>query len=269
MDGLLQFVAACITSMLIPAAKPLSFAKPSSPICAAQYHAHLLTPECHLVHLPDEVIDVLLPIPQITTLNEMFELPLPKPTRRITELKRPQKVARLLKVRPDRVDLMNQVLHAHDTVLAEMLLDDSVVGERNTLLLARLGVSALVDELTHGLEVRVAVGDEGLDNLEHLRCGLGQTDEDAVVDLEQTEELESLALLGVDLVDTLDADDEDEARLGGDVVGAFLFGDAREADLLALGIAVLFDVGLGALEDLLALLLTLLLSMSALCSTIL
>jgi hypothetical protein len=50
--------------------------------------------------------------------------------------------------------------------------------------------------------------------------------------------------------------------LSGDVVGAFLLGDAREADLLTLSIAVLLDVGLGTLEDGLALLLGLLLHQS-------
>ena len=73
--------------------------------------------------------------------------------------------------------------------------------------------------------------------------------------MEEAEELEGLALLGIDLVDTLDADDEDELGLGGDVVLAVLLGYASETDLLALCIAVLFDVCLGALEDLGALLL--------------
>ncbi len=47
----------------------------------------------------------------------------------------------------------------------------------------------------------------------------------------------------------LDADDEDEQRLGGDVEGAVLLAQAGEADLLTFGIAVFFDVALGALED--------------------
>ena len=59
-----------------------------------------------------------------------------------------------------------------------------------------------VDELTDGLLVGVTVGDVGLDDLQHLDGSLGQPNEDAVVDLEETEKLESLALLGVDLVDT-------------------------------------------------------------------
>ena len=211
-----------------------------------------------LVHLPNESIDVLFPVAQVTTLDEMLELARPEATSGVAELERPEEVARLLEVGSDGVNLVDHVLHADNTVFAEMLLDDGVVGERDAMLLGRLGVATLVDELTDGLDVGVAVGDEGLDNLEHLRGRLGQADEDAVVDLEKTEELESLALFWVDLVDTLDTDDEREARLSWDVVGTFLLGDTRETDLLTLGIAVLLDVRLGALEDLLALLLRLL-----------
>jgi hypothetical protein len=80
-------------------------------------------------------------------------------------------------------------------------------------------------------------------------CGLCQTDEDAVIDLEESEELEDLARLGCDLVDTLDAENEDELVLVGNVERAVLLAQTRESDLLTFGIAVLLDVGLGALED--------------------
>ena len=158
----------------------------------------------------------------------------------------------MFEVRSDGIDLVDQVLHANDTKLAKIVLDQLIVGQRDALLVD-LAVSALVDELADRLQVGVTVGDERLDDLEHLRGGLGQTDEDTVVDLEKTEELESLALLGVDLVDTLDAGNEDELGLGRDVVRALGLGDAGKTDLLTLVVAVLLDVGLGALEDLLTL----------------
>ena len=175
-------------------------------------------------------------------------------TKWVRQLEGPEEVGGLLEVGADSEDLVDEVLHADDAVLAEVLLDDGVVGQGDALLVD-LSVTALVDELTDSLEVGVTPGDERLDDLQHLNGGLGQTDEDTVVDLEKTEELEGLALLGVNLVDTLDADNEGKLGLGGDVERTLLLGDTLEADLLALSIAVLLDVGLGALEDDLALLL--------------
>lgn len=205
-----------------------------------------------LVHLADEGVDVLLTVAKVTTLDVVLELAGTEATSGVGELEGPEEVGGLLEVGADGVDLVDQVLHADNAVLGKVLLDDGVVGEGNALLVD-LGVSALVDELADGLQVGVTVGDERLDDLEHLRGGLGQTDEDTVVDLEKTEELESLALLGVDLVDTLDAGNEDELGLGGNIVAALGLGDASETNLLTLVVAVLLDVGLGALEDLLTL----------------
>ena len=93
-----------------------------------------------------------------------------------------------------------------DTVLAEELLNDGVVGDGDSLTVG-LGVSALVDELTDGLEVRLAVGDVRLNEGEHLLGGLGHADKDTVVDLEETEELQDFLGLGGDLGDTVYGDD--------------------------------------------------------------
>lgn len=206
-----------------------------------------------LVHLFDESVDVLLPVAQVTALHKVQELARPESTGGVGKLERPQEVAGLLEVGANREDLMDQILHADDAVATEVLLDDGVVSEWDALLLRALGVSALVDKLTNGLEVRVAVGNKGFHDLEHLGGGFGQANEDTIVDLQEAEELEGLALLGVNLVDTLDPDDEGELRLGRDVVGAFSLSNTAEADLLTLSVAVLLDVRLGTFEDLLAL----------------
>ena len=95
---------------------------------------------------------------------------------------------------------MDQVLHADDPVFSQIILDDLVVGERDALLID-FAVAALVDEGADGLEVRVAVGDVGLDDLEHFGGGLREADEDAVVDLEEAQQLEDLAWFGSDFVD--------------------------------------------------------------------
>ena len=43
----------------------------------------------NLIHLLNESIDLLLPIPQITTFNEVLELPRPESTRGVGELEWP------------------------------------------------------------------------------------------------------------------------------------------------------------------------------------
>jgi hypothetical protein len=145
---------------------------------------------------------VLLTVAEITTLNEVLELAGTEAAVGVAELEGPQEVGSLLEVGANIDDLVDEILHADDAVLAEVLLDDGVVGESDALAVD-LAISALVDELLDALEVGVTIGDPRLDNLDHLGGGLGDTDEDTVVDLEETEELEDLARLGGDLVDTI------------------------------------------------------------------
>lgn len=132
----------------------------------------------------------------------MLELAGAEATVGVGQLEGPQEVVGLLEVGANGVDLVDQILHADNAELAEVLLDDLVVGEGNTLLVD-LAVTALVQELTDGLQVGVTVGDVGVDNGQHLLGGLGQADEGTAVDLEQTEELQDLAGLGGNLVDTV------------------------------------------------------------------
>jgi hypothetical protein len=202
----------------------------------------------HLVHLADEGVDVLLTVTSVTALDVVLELAGAEATSGVGELEGPEEVVGLLEVGADGVDLVDEILHADNAELAEVLLDYLVVGEGNTLLVD-LSVTALVDELTDGLEVGVTVGDVGVDDGEHLLGGLREANEGTVVDLDQTEQLKDLARLRSNLVDTLDTDNEDKLGLVRDVEVTLLAGDAGQADLLTLSIAVLLDVGLGALED--------------------
>jgi hypothetical protein len=67
--------------------------------------------------------------------------------------------------------------------------------------------------------------------------------------LKQTEKLQSFPLFGVNLVDTLDADDKGKLGLGGNIEAVALFGLTVKPDLLPLCIPVLLDVLLRAGED--------------------
>ena len=132
----------------------------------------------------------------------MLEFPRPESTSRVAQLEWPQKVTSLLEIRPHSNNLMDQVLHTDDAKFAQLLLDDLVIGEGYTLLVD-LSVAALIDEVADGFDAGVAVGDIGLDYFEHFGGGFGEFDEDAVIDLEEAEELEDLAGFGGDFVDTV------------------------------------------------------------------
>jgi hypothetical protein len=99
------------------------------------------------VHLLDQSIDVVLTIAQVASFNVMLEFPSSEASGRIRKLEWPQEIASLLEVWSDCVDLMNQILHTDDAKFAEVVLNQLVVGERNTLLID-LAIAAFVDELT-------------------------------------------------------------------------------------------------------------------------
>lgn len=131
----------------------------------------------------------------------MLELASAEATVGVRQLEGPQEVAGLLEVGSDGEDLVDQILNTDKAVLSKRFLDQLVVGQRNALLVD-LAISALVDELADRLQVGITIGDPRVDNGQHLLRGLGQLDEDTIVDLEETEKLEDLAGLGCNLVDT-------------------------------------------------------------------
>jgi len=135
----------------------------------------------------------------------------------VRQLEGPEEVVGLLEVGASGEDLVDEVFDGEDVVLAKSSLDDLIVIEGNALLVD-LTVSALVDQFTDGLEVRLAISDIRFNEAEHLEGWLGGLDEDTVVDLQQTEELEDLAGFGGNLIDTLDTHNEDQLGLSRDVV---------------------------------------------------
>lgn len=97
---------------------------------------------------------------------------------------------------------MDQIFNGDDTIFAKILLDELVISQRDALAVD-LSVSTLVYKLTNALEIRFTVSDPRLDNAKHFESGLGEADKDAVVNLEKTKQLENLAGLGRDLIDTV------------------------------------------------------------------
>ena len=100
--------------------------------------------------MPDELVDKVLAIAKVTTLDEVPEFPLAETTSRRRELEGPEEVAGLLEVGTNSVDFVDEILYGSDTELLEIALNDLIVGNGNALLVD-LGVTTLIDELTDSL----------------------------------------------------------------------------------------------------------------------
>ena len=85
-------------------------------------------------------------------------------------------------------DLVDEVLNADESLLAELLLNDEVIDDGNALVVD-LSVSALVDKSADSLQRGVAVSDVGLNKTEHVDGSLVKLNEDSVVDLETLSQL--------------------------------------------------------------------------------
>lgn len=85
----------------------------------------------------------------------MLELARPPAAVGVGELERPEEVGGLLEVGAGGDDLVNEILNTEDVVLAEVLLDDLVVGKGNALL-GDLAISALVDQFADSFEIGLA-----------------------------------------------------------------------------------------------------------------
>lgn len=152
-------------------------------------------------HLLDKGVDQLLSVSEGSiSLEETVSLLL-EPTVGGGELEGPEEVVGLLELRSDGNNLVNEVLDGVDSELSELTLNDGIVSERDSGSVD-LSVSSLVNELLDGGSGWVSVGDEWFDDLDHVHGGLVQLNEDTVVELSKSEELQDLLGLRSELIDT-------------------------------------------------------------------
>lgn len=200
-----------------------------------------------LVHSSDQSVDLVFSVSRVTAIVEV-SYDGSEATGGVVQLEGPEESAGFLEVRSDSHNLVDQIFNTDDSEFSKRFLDDSVVGNGDSLTVD-LSESSLVDEFLNGLKVGVAIGNVGLDQLEHREGGLVQLDKCGIVDLSKSEELQDLSGLGVQLVDTSDSDNEGEFRLGLDVEVARGLSLSLEGKERLLSVSVFLDVLFGSLED--------------------
>ena len=120
-----------------------------------------------LIHVPNQLVYVVLAIAKVAAFNEVLELPRSKSPVRIAKLERPQKVANLLEIGSNSINLVANILNTDDSVLTKLLLDHLVICKWDSLLVD-LAVSSLQDQLANRLEIRVP-----LDSINTKLCPTG------------------------------------------------------------------------------------------------
>ena len=106
-----------------------------------------------LVHFTDKLVDLVFTVSMVTTFNKVRGH-LTETTLWGTQLEWPQEIVSLLKVLPNSVDFMNQILCANDTLFSQLLFNDGVICDGNTLFV-HFAETTLVDQLTDTLQVWV------------------------------------------------------------------------------------------------------------------
>lgn len=184
----------------------------------------------------------------VTTFNEVRSLTGTETTSGGVELEGPEEIVGFLEGGTDSENFVNQIFHTDDVVLTEGSFNDRVIRQGGALLVD-LTESTLVDQFTDTLQVGGTVSDVRFNDTEHVEGGLGELEEDTIVDLTQTQELQNLTGLRAQLVNTLDTDNEDELGSFRDVERSLGAGNTLQTDFFTFSIQVFLNVAFGTLED--------------------
>ena len=164
-------------------------------------------------------------------------------TERRRKLEWPAEVSSGLEVRAGGVKFVNEVFQTDDVHGTEAVLDDG------NALLVDLGESALAQKRADGGEARAPACDERFDQAEHGDGNGVQLNEDSVMDLTQTEELQNLAHFRGDSHDTTNANDQSHLRFRVHVDAAFSLGLTADTNQVVLDGTALLEVLFGTLES--------------------
>jgi len=182
----------------------------------------------YLKHVGNQLVNGFFSVTPVSALLEGMSL-VAESTLGGRELEGPQEVVSLLEMGSDSVDFVDQVFGADDAVLTEGLFNNFVGGDGDSLLVD-LTETSLVNQIRDGVSSGVAESDIRFDLLDHVKSSSVNSDEDTVVDLSKSEQLEDLSDLGSQVVNTSDSDHKDDSRFSGNVERTSSSGFSSELD---------------------------------------
>jgi len=178
------------------------------------------------------LVDGFVSVTPVTTLHERMSL-VAESTLGGGELEGPEEVVGLLEVGSDSVDFVDQIFSADDAVLTKSLFNDFIGGNGDSLLVD-LTETSLVNQVGDSVSGGESESDIRFDLLDHVKSSSVNSDEDTIVDLSKTEQLEDLFGLGSQVVNTSDSDHKDDLRFSGDVERTSSSGFSSKLDTFSL-----------------------------------
>lgn len=168
-----------------------------------------------LKHLLDQKVDLGALLSARSTLIVVVQNLTSESASGRGQLNGPQEVGHSLEVGANSVDFVDDILNGLDALVSQSSLDDRVVTNGQSLA-RHLAKASLVDNILNRLQAGVSVGDEGLDQSQHLGGGGVNTNENTVVQLSQSQQLQDLLHLGRHTNNTAHTHNEHKLLLSGD-----------------------------------------------------
>ena len=159
-----------------------------------------------LVHPSNKPVDLVFPVASISTFYKMGGLFLHSTSWR-RQFKGPQEVVCFFETFSNGIDLMNQILHADDSVFPKRSSSQCVVCQGNSLFVD-FAITTLVDQFIYRLQIWVPPCNVWLHNSQHVNWCLVELHKGAIEDLLEAKELQHLSNLWTHTVDTSDPDDK-------------------------------------------------------------
>jgi len=163
-----------------------------------------------LIHSLNKIVDLILTVSSVSSLLEVNSL-LRETSTRGGELEGPQEFVHIFEVGTNSEDFMDDIFNANDAKLFQILLYEFVIGESDPLA-SNFNEAPLVDELPNSLKIRVSPSDVGIHELQHLKDGTIDANEDTVMNLSQTEQTQYLPRTRINPIDTTNSDNKGELR---------------------------------------------------------
>ncbi len=159
-----------------------------------------------LEHSGNQVIDVFFSVTVVTTLDEVI-LHGVETSLWSVQFEGPEEVVDFSEFWTNCLDLVNKVFNTDDVVFSELFFNLSVADDWDSLFVD-LGKTSLVDQVSNGFHRWISPSNVWFSNSEQVQSSLVQSNENSVVNLSQSQQLQNFSNFWNSFFHTTNSDDK-------------------------------------------------------------